>query len=515
MLTRRGFLAGGLGLAAATVISPCLLGAVQVRGKLSGYPFTLGVASGDPATDGVVLWTRLAPRPLEPGGGMSPEPVNVSWQVADDEKFKRIVTQGTAQAKPQWGHSVHVEVSGLRPDCWYWYRFKAAGELSLTGRTRTLPASGTAPDHLRFAFVSCQKYEMGYYTAYEHLAREDLDLVIHLGDYIYEKEDSNAAVRPHHQSKCMTLDGYRARYAIGKCDPNLQAAHAMAPWILTWDDHEVANDYANAISEHPDREPPTEFLLRRAAAYQAYYEHMPLRHSSLPQGAAMLIYRRLNFGQLAAFNVLDTRQYRTDQPCGGDTVAPCGGELDPTATIMGNRQREWLFNSLEQSSTRWNILAQQVQMARVDFTPGPELSIDMDKWAGYEAERRRLLRHLRDRPVANTVVLTGDSHENWANELSTDFDDPEAAPVAVELMGTSISSGGDGEDQPDYLESLLAENPFVKYHNSERGYVCCEVTADTWRTDFRTVPYITRPGAPVVTRASFLTESGNPRLIRL
>ncbi len=441
--------------------------------------------------------------------------VDVGWQVSEDESFERVVAKGTANATPQWGHSVHVEVAGLRPDRWYWYRFKSCGELSTIGRTRTLPIVGSDPDRLRFAFVSCQKYEMGYYTAYEHLAREDHDLVFHLGDYIYEKEDSSQAVRPHHQPECTTLDGYRARYAVGKCDPHLQAAHASAPWIVTWDDHEVNNDYANAVSEPANRYTAEEFLVRRAAAYQAYYEHMPLRRSSLPSGADMLIYRRFNFGQLAEFSVLDTRQYRTDQPCGGDTVPPCDGELDPAATIMGSRQRDWLFNGLNQSTAGWNVLAQQVQMARVDFTAGPDLSIDMDKWAGYEQERRLLLRRFRDQPVENAVVLTGDSHENWANELVPHFDDPKAKPVAVELMGTSISSGGDGEDKPEYLESLLADNPFIKYHNNERGYVHCEITPDSWRTDFRTVPYISRPDAPVLTRASFMIESGHSKLNRL
>ncbi len=513
-LSRRSFLANSATAAAGALLAG-KLSATFRSPRIPGYPFTLGVASGDPAEEGVVLWTRLAPRPLEPGGGMPFEPFDVGWQVSEDESFSRVVAQGTEQATPQWGHSVHAEVVGLRSDRWYWYRFKAGGEVSPTGRTKTLPALGSDPERLTFAFVSCQKYEMGYYTAYEHLAREDHDLVFHLGDYIYEKRDSSKAVRPHHQQECLTLDAYRARYAIGKCDLHLQAAHASAPWVVTWDDHEVSNDYANAITEPADLHTQETFLLRRAAAYQAYYEHMPLRRSSLPSGADMLLYRRFNFGQLAEFNVLDTRQYRTDQPCGGDTVPPCGGELEAAATIMGARQRDWLFAGLDQSTSRWNVLAQQVQMARVDFTAGPDLSVDMDKWAGYEQERRRLLRRFRDQPVGNAVVLTGDSHENWANELSPTFDNPDASPVGIELMGTSISSGGDGEDKPEYLESLLSENPFVKYHNNERGYVHCEVTPDSWRTDFRTVPYISRPDAPRLTRASFLIEAGRAKLDRV
>lgn len=516
LATRRHFIISGLITGVVAVIASKLgYGSIRSETKINGYPFTLGIASGDPSPEGVVLWTRLAPRPLEKRGGMSDQPVSVSWEVATDRSFTDVVQRGTTLAKVVLAHSVHVEVEGLSPDRWYFYRFSCGGETSPVGRTRTLPRPESHPKTLRFAFASCQKYEMGYYTAYKHLAREEVDLVLHLGDYIYESDDSSKAVRPHGMKECLTLDDYRARYAIGKCDRDLQAAHAIAPWIVTWDDHEVSNDYANAVSEPSERYTEAEFLVRRAAAYQAYYEHMPLRRRSLPVGADMLIYRRFEYGDLATFNVLDTRQYRTDQPCGGDTVPPCPGVENTQATIMGEGQREWLFAGLKESPARWNIIAQQVQMARVDFTPGPELSIDMDKWSGYEAERRRLLRFLRDQKISNPVVLTGDSHENWANELLADFDDPRDLPVGVELMGTSISSGGDGEDRPDYLETLLAENPFVKYHNNERGYVLCEVTPEEWRAEFCTVPYITRPNAPLQRRAAFRIDSGSSRLNRI
>jgi len=343
---------------------------------------------------------------------------------------------------------------------------------------------------------------------------------VHLGDYIYEKGDSpgdkpSNDVRPLNSGTCVTLDEYRARYALGKTDADLQAAHAIAPWIVTWDDHEVGNDYAGAIAEDPEQEPPAKFLIRRAAAYQAYYEHMPLRRRSLPAGPDMLLYRRLNYGQLASFNVLDTRQYRTDQPCGVKNGPPCPQVYDPAATMMGDRQRDWLFTGLDQSEARWNILAQQVLMGRVDFAPGPDVRLALDKWEGYEFERRNLLRRFRDHHVTNPLVLSGDIHKNWANELTTDFDDPDAPPVAVELVGTSITSNGDGEDQPDYVKTLMAENPFVKYYNAERGYVRCEVTSDRWLADYRTVPYVSRRGAPINTRASFVVESGRPRLNRL
>lgn len=492
----------------------------RIRGALagasarSGYPFTLGVASGDPTPDGVVLWTRLAPRPLEPGGGLSPEAIQVEWQVAEDEGMKRVIRQGTAVARPEWAHAVHVEVDGLRPDRWYCYRFRAGGEISPLGRTRTMPAPGSVPARLRFATASCQKYESGFYNAYEHMAREDLDLIVHLGDYIYEKGIDAGDLRGPILPQAYTLDDYRIRYALYKSDPALQAAHAMAPWIVTWDDHEVNNNYANEIAENPEQQPPAKFLRRRAAAYQAYFEHQPLRRTALPHGPDMLLYRQLEFGRLASFHVLDTRQYRTDQPQDDGTKPFDPVLLDPEGTIMGAKQRAWLDKSLDRSPATWNLIAQQVLMAGVDFESGPDTSFSMDKWTGYEFERRRLIRRFRDRPIKNPVVLSGDIHCNWANELVPDFDRPDAGPVAVEFVGTSISSGGNGAETRKNTASILAENPFVKFFNDERGYLFTELTPDTCRTDYRTVPYVTRRGAPLHTRASFVVESGHPRLHR-
>jgi alkaline phosphatase D len=515
-LTRREFVRGGGSFAAAALLSSCrVTGPVAAAPKFTAYPFSLGVASGDPAPDSVVLWTRLAPQPLQPGGGLPPEPVAVAWQLCDDEAMTRVVRAGTAIANPAWGHSVHVEAEGLRPDRWYWYRFKAGGEVSPQGRTRTLPAANTLPERLRFAFASCQHYETGLYTAFEHMAREDLDLVVHLGDYIYEGAAQDGRVRRHNSAEIVTLDDYRARYAQYKTDPALQAMHAAAPWIVTWDDHEVANNYAAHLPQLRDRAKTDEFLRRRAAAYQAYYEMMPLRRAQLPRGPDLLLYRRLDYGRLAAFHVLDTRQYRTPQPQGDGLKPPSPVLLDPRGTVLGEAQREWLFRGLERSPATWNALAQQIMVARVDRTAGPEVGLSMDQWPGYEYERRRLLRHWQERKVRNPVVLTGDIHTNWANELVADADRPDGPSVGVEFVGTSISSGGDGTDAPRNLAATLAENPFVKFHNAERGYVRCELTPRQWRSDYRTVPFVTRPGAPLQTRASFVVESGRPVLNRV
>ena len=255
-------------------------------------------------------------------------------------------------------------------------------------------------------------------------------------------------------------------------------------------------------------------MLRRAAAYQAYFENMPLRRSALPHGPDMLLYRGLDYGRLARFHVLDTRQYRTPQPQGDGNKPPSPVLMDPKGTLMGERQREWLFSGLGRSTSQWNVLAQQIMVARVDKTRGPEVTYSMDQWPGYEFERRRLLRHLHEARTSNPVVLTGDIHSNWANELIADFDQLDSRVVATEFVGTSISSGGDGANTPRANDQLLAENPFVKFHNAERGYVRCEVTPQRWRTDYRTVPFVSKAGAPLNTRASFVVESGRPQLQR-
>jgi alkaline phosphatase D len=485
-------------------------GAVLRNVTLAGDPFQLGVASGEPAPDGFVLWTRLAPQPTE-GGGMPREAVEVAWEVAEDEAMKNVVSKGRALATPQLAHSVHVEVAGLKPDRPYWYRFHAADATSPIGRARTAPPLDAVPERLRLAFASCQHYESGLWTAYEHMAKEDLDLVLHLGDYIYEQGPSSRgeAVRKHSGPEITTLSDYRNRHAQYKTDKLLQAAHAMCPWLVVWDDHEVDNNYANDISEQKEVS-PEQLLLRRANAYQAYYEHMPLGRRSLPRGPNMQLYRGVPYGRLIDFAMLDTRQYRTDQP-NGDGRKPLSAEaLDPKATILGDKQEQWLMSRLLASEAAWNVLGQQVMMARVDVRPGEGEEFPMDQWSGYDAGRKRLLRFLAERQIPNPVVLTGDIHSNWVNDLKIDFDKPDDATVASEFVGTSISSGGNGMAKTERTDKMLSENPFVRFQNSERGYVSCTITPKEWRSDYQVVEFIDKPGAPLVTRASFVVESGTP-----
>ena len=474
-------------------------------------PFSLGVASGDPTSDGVVLWTRLAVDPLN-GGGMPPADLEVGWEVARDERMQDVVQSGTTIATSALGHSVHVEVQGLEPARWYWYRFRFSNEVSTVGRTRTLPEQGIRADRLRFAFASCQHFEQGYFTAYKHMAEDDLDLVFHLGDYIYEYAGRDGRVRAHVGDEIEVIDDYRNRYALYRSDLDLQAAHAAFPWVVTWDDHEVDNNYAADISE--DELPSELFLRRRAAAYQAYYEHMPLRRRSLPIGANLELYRDFAWGDLASCFVLDTRQYRTNQPCGDGRVSVCDGTYDPAATLLGPEQERWLTTGLDQSETMWNVIPQQVQMTRVDWTAGDEESYGMDVWSGYEVARRRLMEFLATRRPNNPIVLTGDIHSNWVGDLKVDYQDSDGPIVGTEFIGTSISSGGDGSNSRDGVDAMLADNPWVKFFNAQRGYVRCDINRREYVSDYRVLDFVTRPGSPISNLASFVVENGRPGAYR-
>ncbi len=472
-------------------------------------PFALGVASGDPQPDGVVLWTRVARAALEEIGAHT-RPISVSWEVAADDAFRNVLRRGVVQARPELGHSVHAEITGLEPARTYFYRFHTGDTVSPTGKTRTAPPVAANPESLRFAFVSCQHYEQGYFTAFKHLAAEELELLIHLGDYIYEKQSTTTPVRKHEAGEVYTLDQYRARYSLYRADPDLQSAHAAFPWIVTSDDHEVDNDYAGDIPEDPDQESREQFLLRRAAAYQAYYEFMPLRRAALPRGPGMRLYRRLEWGRLARFHVLDTRQYRTDQPCGGQEALRCADANDASAQMLGAEQERWLQDGLRTSPAQWNALANQVLIAQLARAGNAGPTFDMDKWDGYTVARRRLIDFLAQAKPSNPVVMTGDIHTNWVADLKQNFDDAAAPAIATELAGTSMSSGGDGRDTYAGTQAQLQANPHIHFFNGQRGYVRCLLTRAAWRADFRVLPYVTRPGAPIDTRASFVITSGTP-----
>ncbi len=466
-------------------------------------PFALGVSSGDPLAGAVVIWTRLTPAP---GDAWAKDRVRVDWEMATDEGMSKIARKGSTFATPELGQSVHVDVTGLQPDRWYFYRFRAAGEASPVGRTRTAPAVNASNAKLNFAFASCQHFETGYYTAYQHMVREDLDLIVHLGDYIYEREGMDGRVRKHTGKEILSLTDYRNRYALYRSDPHLREAHRLFPWIVTWDDHEVDNNYAGDIPE--DKQTRTAFLERRANAYQAYYEFMPLRRTSMPQGSKLQLYRDFRFGTLAHFAVLDSRQYRTDQPCGDGVKAPCEAVFDPNATMLGPQQEEWLKGVLRGSKSNWKVLANQVMMTSVDRKAGEGETFAMDQWGGYEAARVRMARFLAEQ--RNPVVITGDIHSNWAGDIKEDWRNPSKPTVATEFVGTSITSGGDGADSSDRVEAYLSENPQVKFFNGQRGYVRCALTPQQWKSDYRVIEKVTVADSPVSTRATFVVESGKP-----
>ncbi len=526
-LTRRRFLGGlAVGTLAASGLASCA--ATPKLPDLAGRdPFTLGVAAGEPGPDGFVLWTRLAPEPLWPDpaapGGLTAGDVVLRYEIAADDGMRTIVQSGDAVAEAAYAHSVHLEVHGLRPGRPYWYRFTGGGAQSRVGRAWTAPAAGQPLGQLRFGFVSCANYEHGYFAAYRHLADEAPDLVLFLGDYIYEYvERSRPTVRRHSDDvEATTLPTYRNRYAQYRLDPDLQRLHAQSPALITWDDHEVQDDYADRWSKTFDD--PEDFLRRRAAAYQAFYEHMPLRPGrSRPRGPALRLYDRFAYGDLVEFSMLDERQYRSREACarppnaGGGHVefdAMCAERRDPSRSILGAPQEAWLFDGLARSEARWNILAQGVLMAQLRQRV-PLIGIVghwTDAWDGYPASRDRLLAHLEASRVSNPVVLSGDLHSFWVNDLKKDFDDPGSPTVATEFVGTSISSIG-----PSYAEFMawMPDNPHVHFFDSRpRGYVFVELTPGRMTTHLRVLSDVRDPRATLSTLRSYVVESGRPGAI--
>ncbi|MFE5592727.1 alkaline phosphatase D family protein [Streptomyces sp. NPDC056549] len=487
--------------------------------RVTEDPFTLGVASGDPLPGSVLLWTRLAPRPFEPEGGLPAERVSVRWELARDERFTRIVRRGRATAHPEFRHTVHVEVDHLDPGRVFFYRFRVGDWISRVGRTRTAPAPGARNSELKLAAVSCQAYHDGYFTAYGHLAEEDVDVVFHLGDYLYEYAvNATGGARAYTDRRLpdlfnretLTLEDYRLRYALYKSDPDLRAAHAAHPFVVTWDDHETENNYAGDTPENDV--PPEEFLLRRAAAYRAYWEHQPLRRPQRPEGPDMRLYRRLRFGRLAQFDILDTRQYRSDQAYGDGWQVPGPESEDPARTLTGAAQERWLLDGWHGSRARWNVLPQQVVLSERRDRATADFKLSMDSWDGYPASRQRILAGARAAGVENLMVLTGDVHVGYGLDIKADFRDPASRTVGTEIVATSITSGKDGADRPSNYDKLMQANPHLRFFNGRRGYVTVALGEESARADFRTVPYVTRPGAPVVTAGSFVTEAGDPGL---
>jgi alkaline phosphatase D len=538
--TRGRFLAGTATAVAMLAFEQRELARAAMRGRrprLASNPFTLGVASGDPAPHGALIWTRLAPDPLT-AAPASPWAIPVDWEVYSSDALSKVVRKGTTRALPENAHAVHVELQGLKPARPYWYRFRADGFVSPPGRTVTAPERSALPSELRMAFCSCSDWQNGYFAAYRQMAEEQYDLILHLGDYIYEygPAQSTFAGRVHTTpeagvaaTQLTTLADYRARHAQYKTDPATQAVHASAPWAPIWDDHEIENNYADDIDEESATSPAA-FLLQRAAGYKAYFEHTPLRRSAAPSGPDMQLYRRLRYGRLLDLHLLDSRQYRTDQP--DDLSTPIGQALaasdfrpslppdgNPAGTLLGAAQEKWLLEGFAKSRARWTGLGNQVMMARFNFgkfippAGGGPVIYNVDQWDGYGAQRQRILDAVADRDLS-LVVLTGDIHSAWVHDLKASFDDPSSATVGTELITSSVTA-----DFPTSLwapvEGAAATTPWTHYFDARRrGYVACTITPDTWTADIRAVAsspatgQVTAVDAPVTTAATFVVEHG-------
>jgi alkaline phosphatase D len=477
-------------------------------------PFTLGVASGMPRSDSVVLWTRLAPEPYERGGGVPPQDVAVQWELAEDEPFSRGVRRGFVNAQPQHAHSVHVSVKNLPSGRPFYYRFKSGAATSPVGRTRTAPASNTAVDRLRFALASCQHYEQGEFVAHREIAKQELDFVLFVGDYIYESSNRRFQIRRHEGPIPRSLDAYRARHATYKLDPHLRAAHAAHPWILMWDDHEVENDYAAFAS--PTGLDERAFFARRAAAYKAYFEHMPLALQMAPRGAGLRLYDQYRWGTLADLWTLDSRQYRSVQAscdarssgAGGRVISPCAALEQPQRTLLGSEQEAWLYRGMAASNARWKLIGQASQLSSTAIQTPVGTRIYSDGWDGYPAARERLLASMAQHRIGNVLTLGGDVHRHVAAQVRAQPGEARSPILAAELVGSSLTSHGLSEAMTSMIKR---HNPDLLHARSdERGYVLVDITPERVSADFRSTPFPAMLNAAMGSQARFVVHAGKP-----
>ncbi len=488
MISRRFFMAAG-GL---TVSIP------KAFAQSDKYHFTLGVASGSPRADGIVLWTRLAPEPLR-GGGMPLGKASVRYRLCADQAMKKMVREGIVETSDAKAHAVHVTLRGLEPGREYWYQFSYGKDESPVGRTRT--ADPSAPG-AKLALASCQAYEAGLFTAYNDIAAWSPDCVIHIGDYIYEGAASAPGprkanvggfdvtwenIRSHNGPETVTLWDYRNRYALYKSEPALQAAHAAAPWVVALDDHEIDNNWAGDVPQDPWAQTPLEFKVRKLAALQAYYEHMPLEEPPTVSGvdSHLQLYGAYRFGP-AQVHMLDTRQYRSDQVCGPRDPGErsCEALADPHLTMTGPAQEHWLVDALRRSQAPFNVIASQTWFAPYRYNaPGDVPDVNMDQWDGYPLQRQRLIDVMAG--ISNPVVVSGDWHSAAAMRIHKDPWDPKSPRVGHNFCGTSIASHCPWNEA---LRAARDYNGHVDHLNgAQRGYLRFDVTAKTWRSDYRIV----------------------------
>jgi len=517
---RRALLGRAAAFASVSVASAALSACewpLVARPKFNAYPFALGVASGDPVADGFVIWTRIAPDPFDRGSVVD-QTVPVIWEVATDAAMTTIVRKGEALARRALAHAVHVEVRDLPSGRPYWYRFRiAGGDASPVGRAWTAAQMGSTLDKLRFAVASCQHYEQGYFTAYDFMVKDDPALVLHLGDYIYESSWGDP-VRRHDGPEPLSLEEYRDRHALYKLDSSLQRAHAHCPWLVTWDDHEVDNDYQALESE--DWQDPAAFVKRRAAAYQAYYEHMPLRRIAIPRPSGMQLYQRSVFGDLVDVAMIDNRQYRSPAACrskekgGGQVVtAECKELFDDGRSLLGAAQERWLNGVFSRSKSMWTVVGNGEMFSRLfQKTKDGVEGWWTDDWNGFPTARERIIGAMTRTKVANPVFVTGDIHSFWVNDVKEDFRNPTSTTVATELVGTSISSAGVPYDQ---FAKFLPDNPHIKFFDSrKRGYVLCEAGRQAMTVDLRVVEDVRDPKTKDGSLGKFAIEAGKPGAVK-
>lgn len=512
--SRRSFLIGSAAAAAGGLLAglPSSATAAIARSAIRDDPFTLGIASGDPLPGAVVIWTRLAPSPYEVGGGVERGSHPVQWKVAEDPAFARVVREGTAFAHPEYAHSVHVDVAGLEPNREYWYQFRSGSHLSPVGRTRTAPAPGSRLDRLDVVVASCQSIGAGWYHAWKDAVTEPADLVYFAGDYIYEYQvDASSARWPYtpalpddYARRTDTLDRFRQQYSLYKTDPDLQEAHRLSPWMVTWDDHEVVNDYDAA-------DPALHEL--RANGYRAFWEHMPLRHPQLPDGHAARMHRRLTYGDLVQFHVLDTRQHRTTQLPGG-TTGDVPARRDPSRQMLGLEQEAWFLDGLGSGGTTWDVMANSVLFSRLDSDATEGERFSTGQWDGYQAAQQRVIDTVVGKGVDGFVVLTGDIHRNYHLNVLADFEDPGSAVVGVEFAGTSISSGRDGKETDAGLEIRKQANAHLVSADLWRGYLRCRITPEQWTTEVRAIDRISEQSYQAWTSNVLHTFPGRPGIVR-
>lgn len=503
-----------LGLIAAAAALPYVAGKVR-QPVFWGNPFQLGVASGSPDAEGFVLWTRLLSEQL------TDDDVMVEWELFDADEPAKVVRQGQAVALAALAHSVHVELDGLKADHWYHYRFRVAGYQSPLGKARTFPSTGQALSSFRLAYASCQRYEDGYYTAYRHMRSQQPDLVCFVGDYIYEYRSRAGAPRPHDLRRIRTLDDYRARYALYKSDPDLQAMHAACPWLVTWDDHEVENNYFGQQST----EGRGDISRLRAAAYQAFYEHMPLRSSSLIAGVEGLLqhgylqlYQTVEIGSLAKLYLLDNRQYRAAPYCGespSDGVAAVCADASPYRTMLGEAQERWLAHELlskQAQQVNWHLVVQQTRFTPANYHVGALRNMNRDSWDGYPEARAKLLQLFEQSQHDNLMVLGGDIHQNWVAKVHADPYNKESKVVATEFTGTSISSRSRATVAG--MRRHLRRNPHLLYANAEyRGYGLVDIQQSKTEVTLFAVEEIAQPDSAVSVLARFAVPTGKPEAL--